>query len=73
MAREPSDESGVLSEIVLVKFRRGLKSDLPSTIDNGTIYFTTDTGEMIVDVDTNRRVNILQTVISDTKIDEICS
>lgn len=55
-----------------VKIKRGLKSSLPSEKDPGTIYVTTDTGEMFIDDTSDSRVQILPTVITGDEIDSIC-
>ena len=41
-----------------VKIKKGLKATMPSQIEEGTIYVTTDTGVMYADVSSNERIRI---------------
>ena len=41
--------------MTMFKIKRGLESQLPSEILNGTIYFCTDTGNIFIDMDNQRK------------------
>lgn len=41
-----------------VKIKKGLKATMPSQIEEGTIYVTTDTGVMYADVSSSERIRI---------------
>lgn len=44
--------------MALLKFNKGLSSNLPTTITEGSIYITTDSQEMYVDVASDKRIAI---------------
>ena len=56
-----------------VKFKRGLSTTLPETKVPGTVYITTDTGEMFVDDSDSSRIQIVPAAITNDEIDQICN
>ena len=56
-----------------VIFRRGFSTALPREKVPGTIYITTDTGEMFVDDTASSRIQIIPSAITNDEIDEICN
>lgn len=56
-----------------VKFKRGLSTTIPETKVPGTVYITTDTGEMFVDDTSSSRIQITPAAITNDEIDEICN
>lgn len=55
-----------------VKFKRGLSTAIPETKVPGTVYITTDTGEMFIDDTSDSRIQISPLAITNNEIDEIC-
>lgn len=56
-----------------VIIRRGPSTTLPNEKVPGTIYITTDTGEMYVDDTSSSRIQITPAAITNDEIDEICN
>ena len=56
-----------------VLFSRGPRATMPDTRVPGTIYVTTDTGEMFLDDTADSRIQIIPLAITNDEIDTICS
>lgn len=52
--------------MALLKFNKGLFASLPATQTEGSVYITTDTKEMYVDVAADKRIAISKIVVADS-------